>query len=162
MRCWQCQAGASNQEEDEGMAKDKNLGKLKSRFEVRGGVINEFDFQQNQGALVEEERDRFARQEDERELREGEAEQQSPQSEAERIERMMAEAHGKAEKNLRRKEKESKSAATPQARKSGAKKASGKKSASKAQASKHSAKKYGGSKGAGKKSVARKSKARGR
>jgi hypothetical protein len=44
------------------MGKEKNLGKLKSRFEVRGGLINEFDFNQNQGALAEEEKDRFARQ----------------------------------------------------------------------------------------------------
>jgi hypothetical protein len=56
------------------MPKDKNLAKHKSRFEVRGGVINEFDFHRNQGALAEEERDRFARQEDERRVREGEAE----------------------------------------------------------------------------------------
>jgi hypothetical protein len=95
------------------MAKDKNLAKLKSRFEVRGGVINEFDFHQNQGALAEEEKDRFARQEEERTLREGEAEQQQPQSEAERIERVMAEAHEKAEKNLKRKGKESKSDTSP-------------------------------------------------
>ena len=41
--------------EDEGMAKDKNLGKLKSRFEVQGGIVNEFDFHLNKGALTEEE-----------------------------------------------------------------------------------------------------------
>jgi len=37
------------------MAKDKNLGKLKSRFEVQGGIVNEFDFHLNKGALTEEE-----------------------------------------------------------------------------------------------------------
>ena len=56
------------------MPKDKNLSKHKSRFEVRGGVINEFDFHNNQGAMAVEERDRFARQEEEQRLREGEAE----------------------------------------------------------------------------------------
>jgi hypothetical protein len=56
------------------MPKDKNLGKHKSRFEVRGGVINEFDFHNNQGAMASEERERFARAEEERRLREGEAE----------------------------------------------------------------------------------------
>ena len=101
------------------MAKDKNLAKLKSRFEVRGGLINEFDFHQNQGALAEEEKDRFARQEEEREVREGETEQHAPQSEAERIELMMAEAREKAEKNLRRKEKASKSNVAPRAGKKG-------------------------------------------
>jgi hypothetical protein len=87
------------------MAKDKNLGKLKSRFEVRGGIIDEFNFHQNQGAMTEEERDRFARQEDETALREGEAAEQ-PQTEAERIAQLMAEAHEKAEKNLRKKGKQ--------------------------------------------------------
>ena len=58
------------------MPKDKNLGKHKSRFEVRGGVINEFDFHNNQGAMAAEEQDRFARQEDERRLREAEADSQ--------------------------------------------------------------------------------------
>ena len=87
------------------MAKDKNLAKLKSRFEVRGGIINEFDFHQNQEALAEEDRNRFARQEEEQALREAEAgEPQQPQSEAERIAQMLAEAREKAEKNLKRKE----------------------------------------------------------
>src|SRR5918992_1687537 len=103
------------------MAKDKNLGKLKSRFEVRGGLINEFDFHQNQGALSEEEKDRFARQEEEQALRASEAEASEPESEAERVARMMEEARAIAEKNLRRKEKREGKATRP-ARKSRAKK----------------------------------------
>jgi hypothetical protein len=48
------------------MAKEKNLGKLKSRFEARGGLVNEFDFHRNQEAIAEEERSRFARQSEEK------------------------------------------------------------------------------------------------
>src|SRR4051812_36392049 len=103
------------------MPKDKNLAKHKSRFEVRGGVINEFDFHRNQGALAEEERDRFARQEEERRLREAEAEATAagPQTEAERIQEVTAMAHEKVEQ---RREKEQGAEARP-ARSSGAKKA---------------------------------------
>jgi hypothetical protein len=37
------------------MPKTKNQAKNKSRFEVRGGVINEFEFALNEGAMTEEE-----------------------------------------------------------------------------------------------------------
>lgn len=95
------------------MAKDKNLGKLKSRFEVRGGLVDEFGFHQNQGAMNQEEQNRFDRREEETVLREGEAAAE-PQTEAERIEQLMADAHEKAQKNLRRREKrEGKAAAAP-------------------------------------------------
>jgi hypothetical protein len=101
------------------MAKDKNLGKLKSRFEVQGGIVNEFDFHRNQEALAEEERNRFARREDEQALREAEAgaEHQQPQTEAERIAQMMIDAREKAEKNLKKKEKRDGEAASTTARK---------------------------------------------
>jgi hypothetical protein len=153
------------------MAKEKNLGKLKSRFEVRGGIINEFNFHQNQGAMTEEDRDRFARQEEETALREGEGAQQ-PQTEAERIEQLMAASHEKAEKNLRKKEKQSgakKSAGKKGAGKKsavGAKKSTGKKAAAKktTKPGKGPAKKSGGKsaagKGGGKKSATKKSAAK--
>jgi hypothetical protein len=48
------------------MPKTKNQAKNKSRFEVRGGVINEFEFAQNEGAMTEEEHQRFLQQQDER------------------------------------------------------------------------------------------------
>jgi hypothetical protein len=48
------------------MPKTKNQAKNKSRFEVRGGVINEFEFALNEGAMTEEEHQRFTRQEEER------------------------------------------------------------------------------------------------
>jgi hypothetical protein len=145
------------------MAKEKNLGKLKSRFEVRGGLVDEFAFHQNQGAMSEEEHHRFMRQEEETALREGEAEDSQPQTEAERIQQMMADAREKAEKNLRKKEKREGKTAAPPARKSSA---DGKKNGQKAPvaASGKSAKKAGSSqparaaakKGATKKAVAQK------
>lgn len=150
------------------MAKEKNLGKLKSRFEVRGGIINEFNFHQNQGAMTEEDRDRFARQEEETALREGEGAQQ-PQTEAERIEQLMAASHEKAEKNLRKKEKQS-GAKKGAGKKSAvsAKKSTGKKAAAKktTKPGKGPAKKSGGKsaagKGGSKKSAAKKQGGRGR
>jgi hypothetical protein len=48
------------------MPKTKNQAKNKSHFEVRGGVINEFEFASNEGAMTEEEHQRFTRQEEER------------------------------------------------------------------------------------------------
>jgi len=152
------------------MAKEKNLGKLKSRFEVRGGIINEFDFHQNQGAMTDEERDRFARQEEETAQREGEAAQPGqPQTETERIEQLMIDAREKAEKNLRKKEKQSgakKSAGKKRA--GGAKKGAGKKAAAKktTKPGKRPVKKSGGKssagKGSSKKGAAKKSGGRGR
>ena len=123
------------------MPKDKNQAKNKSRFEVRGGVINEFDFHQNQRALAEEEQNRFARQEEERRLREGEAEAAAPQTEGEYIQELMSEAH---EKVQRRRDKESKTgAARPTARPStGAKGAA--KSSTKSAVKKGVAKKVAG------------------
>jgi hypothetical protein len=109
------------------MAKEKNLGKLKSRFEVRGGLINEYDFNQNQGAIAEEEHSRFARREEENALREGEAEP-APQTEAERVEQLMTAAREKAEKNLKKKEKQSGAQASQaKARAGGAQKKAAKK-----------------------------------
>src|SRR3982751_5572095 len=139
------------------MPKDKNLAKHKSRFEVRGGVINEFDFHQNQKALAEEEQHRFDRQEDERRLREGDASTTGPQSEAERIEQLMNDAH---EKVLERREKESKESAAKPARarsqatktakaaaKGSGKKAGAKKSSAARQGTAASTKKRGAKKG---------------
>ncbi|HUQ31845.1 MAG TPA: hypothetical protein VM095_06990 [Pyrinomonadaceae bacterium] len=158
------------------MGKEKNLGKLKSRFEVRGGLINEYDFNQNQGAIAEEERNRFARREDESALREGQAEA-APQTEAERVEQLMMEAHEKAEKNLRKKGKQSgaqspqtkaRAGVAKQAGKKGTggakKKSAGKKSGAGKQAkpAKKAAGKSGAGKSGGKKSAAKKSGGRGR
>jgi hypothetical protein len=158
------------------MPKDKNLAKHKSRFEVRGGVINEFDFHQNQGALAEAERDRFARQEDERQLREGETASPAPQTEAERIQQLMDDAHEKVqqrkEKEARKsstqsaagpvgrsgaKKKAAKSTARSAGKKSGAKKtAAAKKGAAAATAKKGGAKKAASSAGTAGKSTGKK------
>lgn len=152
------------------MPKTKNLGKLKDRFEVRGGIINEFDFHQGQREFAEEERNRL----EQREQGPPEGEGQ-PQSEAERIAQLMEDAHQKAEANLRRREKrEGKSpskaagagkkraarkSATGGAKKSAAKRSAVKKStAKKAAAKKLSAPRRGAAKkSGGKKSAAGKS-----
>ncbi|MGB7926429.1 MAG: hypothetical protein WCF57_24525, partial [Pyrinomonadaceae bacterium] len=80
----------------------KDPAENQDQYKIGGGFLNEFEFQQNKGALTEEEHQRFQRQQEERQ--EGEADRE-PQSEAERIERMMEDARVKAEKNLRLKEK---------------------------------------------------------
>ena len=131
------------------MPKTKNLGKLKDRFEVRGGVINEFDFHQGQKEFAEEERSRL-------EQREGQgAPEGQPQSEAERVALLMEEAHQKVEKKKSAARK-GKGGAKKAAKKSAAKKSGGKKGA----AGKGGAKKGAAKKGAGKKSAAKKSSAR--
>ena len=94
---------AAAMREGERMPKTKNLGKLKDRFEVRGGIINEFDFHQGQREFAEEERNRLEQRE------EGQggppAGEGQPQSEAERVAQLMEDARRKAEANLRRREK---------------------------------------------------------
>ncbi len=108
------------------MPKDKNQAKNKSRFEVRGGVINEFDFHQNQRALAEEEQNRFVRLEEERRLRESETQAAAPQTEGEYLQQLMTEVH---EKVQRRRDKDSKPGATRPARARGAAKKATKSSA---------------------------------
>jgi hypothetical protein len=140
------------------MPKTKNQGKNKSRFEVRGGLLNEYEFALNEGAITEEERNRFAQAEEERALREGEEGAQeaapgSPQErEAARIREVMETAHEKAQRNLEKRER----------REGGAKKGTGKgtsKKASKTVAGKKggAAKKGGAGKKATKKSAGKKS-----
>src|SRR5215213_3544576 len=159
---------APDKREGKGMPKTKNLGKLKDRFEVRGGIINEFDFHQGQREFAEEERNRLAQQQGESPLPGGGGEGQ-PESEAERVARLMEEARQKAEKNLRRSGKApskaagagQKSAAGKSA-KGGAKKAAKKSAGKKSVAKKSSvprqggAKKSGGKKGAARKGGAKK------
>lgn len=48
------------------MPNTKNQAKNKGRFEARGGVINEFDFAANEGAMTEQEHRRFSSQEQQR------------------------------------------------------------------------------------------------
>ncbi|HEY0404479.1 MAG TPA: hypothetical protein VGC89_02050 [Pyrinomonadaceae bacterium] len=64
----------------------KDPKRNRSNYDIGGGDINEFEFHQNQGAMTEEMHSRFEQPEAER--REGAAAQ--PQSEAERIEQLMA------------------------------------------------------------------------
>lgn len=92
------------------MPKTKNQAKNKSRFEVRGGLLNEYEFSLNEGAMTEEERNRFAQAEEERQLREGEDEgarlPMSPQErEAARIREVMETAHEKAQRNIEKRER---------------------------------------------------------
>ena len=72
------------------MPKTKNQAKNKSRFVVRGGVINEFEFALNEGAMTEEEHQRFLRQEEERRTGEDAPQSAAPQTEAERIQHRVA------------------------------------------------------------------------
>src|SRR5205085_9262122 len=132
------------------MPKTKNQGKNKSRFEVRGGVLNEFEFARNEGEITKEERDPFAQQEEEQRLSDAEA-GQPPQTEAERIEQMMADARREAERRLERPNQPTVSGAHPGKAKKSAKKRGGKASAKKrAGAKKSAAKKSSGKKGASK------------
>src|SRR2546423_890133 len=132
------------------MPKTKNQGKNKSRFEVRGGVLNEFEFARNEGEITKEERDPFAQQEEEQRLSDAEA-GQPPQTEAERIEQMMADARREAERRLERPNQPTVSGAHPGKAKKSAKKRAGKASAKKRAGAKKSASK-GAKKGAKKSS----------
>ncbi|HEV7860540.1 MAG TPA: hypothetical protein VGO91_18115 [Pyrinomonadaceae bacterium] len=160
------------------MPKTKNQAKNKSRFEVRGGVINEFEFALNEGAMTEEEHQRFLRQEDERRTGEDATQAAPPHTEAERIQQLMSDVH---EKVTRKKQKQSgqiaanKSQATAAnksragsaakagnasakkggagSKSAGAKKAGVKKAAAKSGAKKGAAKKASARKGAARKSV---------
>ncbi len=62
-------ARATTLKTEKGTDRAHNIG----NYEAPQGKINEYEFQQSHGAMTEEERDRFARQEDEKRLREGEA-----------------------------------------------------------------------------------------
>jgi hypothetical protein len=133
------------------MPKTKNQAKNKSRFEVRGGVINEFEFASNEGAMTEEEHQRFLRQEEERRLEEGAAADASPQTEAERIRQLMSNVREKVAASDKRGGKKGAAA--------GAKKAGAAGAAKKGVAKKAGAKKPAphAKKSAAKKSGARKS-----
>ncbi|HMF55431.1 MAG TPA: hypothetical protein VK619_03655 [Pyrinomonadaceae bacterium] len=112
------------------MPKTKNQAKNRSRFEVRGGVLNEFEFARNEGEMTEEERDRLTRQEEEQRLSDAEA-GEPPQTEAERIEQMMADARREAERRLARPNQPTVSGAHPGTAKKSAKKRGGKASTEK-------------------------------
>ena len=92
------------------MPKTKNQGKNKSRFEVRGGLLNEYEFALNEGAMAEEERNRLAQMEEERSLREADEGEpvviMSPQErEAARLREVMETAHEKAQRNIEKRER---------------------------------------------------------
>ncbi|HEX8745918.1 MAG TPA: hypothetical protein VF717_01900 [Pyrinomonadaceae bacterium] len=138
------------------MPKTKNQGKNKSRFEVRGGLLNEYEFSLNEGAMTEEEHNRFAQAEEERQLREGEDEGArlpiSPQErEAARIRQVMETAHEKAQRNIEKRERREAGGSKGSAVKARAGKAS------KAVAGKKAAGKSGGKATASKKGAAGKS-----
>src|SRR2546423_428756 len=90
-------------------------------YKIGGGQLNEFDYARNQGAMTEAEHERFQQQQAERAAGEESAEQSAPQTEAERIQQLMADVH---EKVARRKQKAqgAASSARPAARKGGAQK----------------------------------------
>ncbi|MBD0370518.1 MAG: hypothetical protein ICV60_06760 [Pyrinomonadaceae bacterium] len=141
------------------MPKTKNQAKNKSRFEVRGGLLNEYEFALNEGAMTEEERNRLAQIEEERQLREGVAEDgadvpASPQErEAARIKEVMETAHEKAQRNIEKRERRAAASSKGGAGKSAARKRAskaGKKSAAKKGGKAGASKKGGASKGAGK------------
>ncbi len=140
------------------------------RYKIRGGHLNEFEFQQNEGAMAEQERERFLRREQQEGLR-GEAEPHAPQTEAERVAQMMEDARAKAEKIRRKKGKlQAKQSAVGAARRtrkkggkssakgrgSGKARAGGKKSAAKKGASGKKGAAGGAKRGATKKAGAKK------
>ena len=154
------------------MPKTKNQGKNKSRFEVRGGLLNEYEFALNEGAMTEEERNRFTQAEEERALREGEegdaeALPGSPQErEAARLREVMVSAHEKAQRNIEKRERREgvakkgagKGAAQKAAKTGAAKKAAGKKGgAARKGGTGQGAQKRGAPKKAAKKSAGKKS-----
>ena len=89
------------------------------RYKIGGGHLNEFEFQKNQGAITEEERDRFARQEEERRLREGETAPAPPQDEAERIRQLVEAAREEAQRNIEKREKQAAATAPPRSGRAG-------------------------------------------
>lgn len=147
---------------EERMPKTKNQAKNRSRFEVRGGILNEYEFERNEEAMAEEERNRLAQMEEAREVGEGEeGASLSPQErEAARIREVMETAHEKAQRNLEKRKGHTGGArkgARKRASKAGAgKKAGGRKSGSAGSAKKGAqkraltkgAKKSGGTKSA--------------
>jgi hypothetical protein len=145
------------------MPKSKNLGKHKSRYEVRGGLLNEYEFALNEGSMTEEERNPLAQMEEQREGEEGgEATASSPQErEAARIREVIETAHEKAQRHIEKRQRReggsSKSArkgAAGKAAKAGAKKGAGKKAGGgKSAAAKKSGTGKAGKKNAGKKSA---------
>jgi hypothetical protein len=158
---------------EERMPKTKNQGKNKSRFEIRGGVLNEYEFALNEGAISEEERNRLTQAEEERALREGEGAEALPSSpperEAARLREVMETAHEKAQRNIEKRERQAAREESGGARKGSkaakaGRKASGKKGGKKsaAKASKKSAAKKSGAKGRGAAKKGSKKGARGR
>lgn len=68
------------------------------RFKNRGGQINQFDFNKNQGAVAQDER---SAKQDARQMREGET-PAAPQPEAERIKQLMADVREKVQRKKRK------------------------------------------------------------
>jgi hypothetical protein len=151
---------------EETMPKTKNQGKNKSRFEVRGGLLNEYEFALNEGAMTEEERNRLAQMDEERALREGaegagDAAPLSPQErEAARIREVIETAHEKAQRNIEKRERRAAGGAKKGAGKGAAGKASktgaGKKAAGKKGGKEGAAKRGGAGKGAQKRGATKK------
>lgn len=138
------------------MPKTKNQAKNKSRFEIRGGVLNEYEYALNEGAISEEERNRQAQAEEERALREGEEGEAAPASpqerEAARIREVTETAHEKAQRNVEKRARQSAQQGDG-ARKGGtaakgAKKASGTQGSQKKSGTTKSSAKKGSKKGA--------------
>jgi hypothetical protein len=120
----------------------KDPARNQPNYKIGGGQLNEFEYARNQGAMTEAEHERFQQQQAERAAGEESAAQSAPQTEAERIQQLMADVHEKVE---RRKQKAQGAAlARPAARKDGAQKsvakAGAKKSAQKGGAKKSAAK----------------------
>jgi hypothetical protein len=91
-------------------------------YKIGGSHLNEFEFARNQGAMTEAEHERFQQQQAERQAGEGGAgDESAPQTEAERIQQLMADVH---EQVQRRKERAQAGAGKP-ARKGGAARTAG-------------------------------------
>lgn len=140
------------------MPKTKNQAKNRGRFEVRGGVLNEFEFARNEGAMAEEEHNRLSEVEAPAPIAtEGESVPVSPQEiEAQRIREVMETAHEKAQRNLKKRQRGTVSGVQKEAILEAAKKSAKKRASKKAAAKKSrgtTAKKSGARKGAAKKAA---------
>src|SRR2546423_12870635 len=95
----------------------KDPARNQPNYKIGGGHLNEFEYARNQGAMTEAEHERFQQQQAERQAVEAGAEQAAPQTEAERIQQLMADVHERVQRR-----KASATSARPVARKGGAKK----------------------------------------
>ncbi len=125
----------------------KDPARNQPNYKIGGGQLNEFEFAHNQGAMTEAEHERFLQQQ-------AEGETAPPQTEAARIQQLMADVHEQVQRRKAKaqpptKKGAAKKQATRAATKGAAKKVATKKGAAKKSAAKKGAAKKGAAKRAG-------------